>query len=35
MRPGGYSFRDYPKVGAPLSVIAVLLTAYVLTRAYG
>jgi di/tricarboxylate transporter len=34
MRPGGYSFRDYPKVGAPLSVIAVLLTAYVLSRTY-
>ena len=35
MRPGGYRFRDYPKVGAPLSVIAVLLTAWVLSRAYG
>ncbi|HEX8654472.1 MAG TPA: SLC13 family permease [Allosphingosinicella sp.] len=35
MRPGGYRFRDYPKVGAPLAVIAVLLTAFVLSRAYG
>ncbi len=35
MRPGNYRFRDYPKVGAPLSVIAVLLTALVLSRAYG
>ena len=35
MRPGGYLFRDYPRVGAPLSVIAVLLTAWVLSRAYG
>jgi di/tricarboxylate transporter len=35
MRPGNYRFRDYPKVGAPLSVIAVLLTAWVLSRAYG
>lgn len=35
MRPGGYRFADYPKVGAPLSVIAVLLTAYVLSRTYG
>ena len=34
MRPGGYRFLDYPKVGAPLSVIAVLLTAWVLSRAY-
>ncbi|HEY0043039.1 MAG TPA: SLC13 family permease [Allosphingosinicella sp.] len=35
MRPGNYRFRDYPKVGAPLSVLAVLLTAFVLSRAYG
>ncbi|HEY5722261.1 MAG TPA: SLC13 family permease [Allosphingosinicella sp.] len=35
MRPGNYRFRDYPKVGAPLSLIAVLLTAWVLSRAYG
>ncbi|HEX9933368.1 MAG TPA: SLC13 family permease [Allosphingosinicella sp.] len=35
MRPGNYRFRDYPRVGAPLSVIAVLLTAYVLSRTYG
>jgi di/tricarboxylate transporter len=35
MRPGNYRFRDYPKVGAPLSVLAVLITAWVLSRAYG
>jgi di/tricarboxylate transporter len=35
LRPGGYRFMDYPKVGAPLSVLAVLLTAFVLSRAYG
>jgi di/tricarboxylate transporter len=35
MRPGGYRFLDYPKVGAPLAVIAVLLTAFVLSRTYG
>ena len=35
MRPGNYRFRDYPRVGAPLAVIAVLLTAYVLSRMYG
>jgi di/tricarboxylate transporter len=35
MRPGNYRFLDYPKVGAPLSVLAVLLTALVLSRAYG
>jgi di/tricarboxylate transporter len=34
MRPGGYRFRDYPKVGAPLSVMTVLITAWVLSRAY-
>ncbi|HEX8257947.1 MAG TPA: SLC13 family permease [Allosphingosinicella sp.] len=35
MRPGGYLFRDYPRVGAPLSVIVILITAYVLSRTYG
>ncbi|HYD37648.1 MAG TPA: SLC13 family permease [Allosphingosinicella sp.] len=35
MRPGNYRFRDYPKVGAPLSLLAVLITAWVLSRAYG
>jgi di/tricarboxylate transporter len=35
MRPGNYRFRDYPKVGAPLSILAVLITAWVLSRAYG
>lgn len=35
MRPGNYRFRDYPKVGAPLSVIAVFVTAYVLSNIYG
>jgi di/tricarboxylate transporter len=34
MRPGGYRFSDYPKVGAPLSVMTVLITAWVLSRAY-
>jgi len=35
LRPGNYRFMDYPKVGAPLSVIAVVVTAYVLSRVYG
>lgn len=35
MRPGGYRFRDYPRVGAPLSVMTIVVTAYVLSRAYG
>jgi di/tricarboxylate transporter len=35
MRPGNYRFTDYPKVGAPLSVIAVVLTAWVLSTIYG
>ena len=35
MRPGNYRFRDYPKVGLPLSILAILITAYVLSRAYG
>jgi len=35
MRPGNYRFRDYPKVGLPLSVLAIFLTAYVLSRLYG
>ena len=35
MRPGNYRFRDYPKVGLPLSVLAILITAFVLSRAYG
>lgn len=35
MRPGGYRFTDYPKVGAPLSVIAVVGTAWVLSGMYG
>ncbi|HWT13675.1 MAG TPA: SLC13 family permease [Allosphingosinicella sp.] len=35
MRPGNYRFMDYPKVGAPLSLLAIVLTAYVLSRAYG
>jgi di/tricarboxylate transporter len=35
MRPGGYRFLDYPKVGLPLSVLAILVTAWVLSRAYG
>ncbi len=35
MRPGNYRFRDYPKVGLPISVMAIVLTAYVLSRTYG
>jgi hypothetical protein len=35
MRPGNYRFLDYPKVGLPLSVLAILVTAYVLSRIYG
>ncbi len=35
MRPGGYRFSDYPKVGAPLSLIVVLATALVISRTYG
>jgi di/tricarboxylate transporter len=35
LRPGRYRFMDYPRVGAPLSLIAILATAYVLSRAYG
>jgi di/tricarboxylate transporter len=35
MRPGNYRFRDYPKVGLPLSVMAIVITAYVLSRTYG
>jgi di/tricarboxylate transporter len=34
MRPGGYRFKDYPRVGAPLSVMTVLITAYVLSSVY-
>jgi di/tricarboxylate transporter len=35
MRPGNYRFMDYPKVGAPLSLLAIFVTAWVLSRAYG
>jgi di/tricarboxylate transporter len=35
MRPGNYRFSDYPKVGLPLSILAILVTAWVLSRAYG
>lgn len=35
MRPGNYRFRDYPKVGIPLSIMTIFVTAYVLSRAYG
>ena len=34
MRPGNYRFRDYPKVGIPLSILAVVITAFVLSRMY-
>lgn len=35
MRPGGYLFRDYPKVGLPLSLLAIVITSGVLTHIYG
>ena len=35
MSAGGYRFSDYGRVGAPLVVIVILLTAGVLTAAYG
>ncbi|WP_114951374.1 SLC13 family permease [Sphingosinicella terrae] len=35
MRPGNYRFRDYPKVGLPLSLLAIFVTAWVLSRLYG
>ncbi|HYI64719.1 MAG TPA: SLC13 family permease [Allosphingosinicella sp.] len=35
MRPGNYRFMDYPKVGAPMSLIVVLSSAFVLSVAYG
>jgi di/tricarboxylate transporter len=35
MRPGNYRFMDYPKVGAPLSLIVVVGSAWILTAIYG
>ncbi len=35
MRPGNYRFLDYPKVGLPLSILAIFVTAFVLSRTYG
>ena len=35
MRPGNYRFSDYPRVGLPLSILSIFLTAFVLSRAYG
>jgi di/tricarboxylate transporter len=35
MRPGGYRFMDYPKVGAPLSAIVVVGSAWILSAMYG
>jgi di/tricarboxylate transporter len=35
MRPGNYRFMDYPKVGAPLSLIVVVGSAWVLSFIYG
>jgi di/tricarboxylate transporter len=35
MRPGNYRFSDYPKVGLPISILAIVVTAWVLSRAYG
>jgi hypothetical protein len=35
MRPGNYRFMDYPKVGAPLSGIVVVGSAWILSAIYG
>jgi di/tricarboxylate transporter len=35
MRPGNYRFMDYPRVGAPLSLIVVVGSAWVLSAIYG
>jgi di/tricarboxylate transporter len=35
MRPGNYRFMDYPRVGAPLSLIVVIGSAWVLSAIYG
>jgi di/tricarboxylate transporter len=35
MRPGGYRFKDYPKVGIPLSLLAILVPAWWLSHSYG
>jgi di/tricarboxylate transporter len=35
MRPGGYLFADYLRVGLPLTAIVIATTAYVLTTQYG
>ena len=35
MRPGRYRFMDYPRVGAPLSLIVVVGAAWVLSAIYG
>ncbi len=35
MRPGNYRFSDYPKVGLPLSILAIVITAFILSRTYG
>jgi di/tricarboxylate transporter len=35
MRPGNYRFMDYPKVGAPLSAIVVVGSAWILSAIYG
>jgi di/tricarboxylate transporter len=35
MRPGNYRFLDYPKVGAPLSGIVVVGSAWILSAIYG
>lgn len=35
MRPGGYRFTDYPRMGAPLTIVVVLLTAWLLNARYG
>jgi di/tricarboxylate transporter len=35
MRPGNYRFMDYPRVGAPLSLIVVVGSAWILSWLYG
>ncbi len=35
MQPGGYRFGDYPRVGAGMSLLAIVTTAVVLSLQYG
>jgi di/tricarboxylate transporter len=34
MRPGGYRFSDYPRMGAPLTLLVILMTALMLDMVY-